>query len=284
MSLGDLTKRPRGLALAGTTPARRRRRGAFTLIELLIVIAIIGLLAALLIGGIRIALHTSRGTVCVNNLKRIGELSVFYAKDHSMKVVPYYDVTDANNQNNYWFTELLAIATNDPDKGHISLADPSKPDVPKLSELFMCPTDRATFKFNKDHLSYGLNADVMKENGDVYTSSNVGALTANDKKADEYFTTACLNPAEFVLICDTGYIEGDKTTHRNNRAWVSNRLLGKYPDSSGEYRPASGMHSGKANVLYGDGHVSNRSATSKLSGNLNNSDADTFRIWSLDGK
>ncbi len=67
----------------------RRQHGApeapkgFTLIELLIVIAIIGLLAAMVAGAAAKARSASRAVVCMNNLKTVGHEFYFFAEDTS---------------------------------------------------------------------------------------------------------------------------------------------------------------------------------------------------------
>jgi len=55
--------------------------GGFTLVELLIVIVIIAILAALLIPAIEAALFAARETHCLRNLNQIGTMLEIYRKD-----------------------------------------------------------------------------------------------------------------------------------------------------------------------------------------------------------
>jgi prepilin-type N-terminal cleavage/methylation domain-containing protein/prepilin-type processing-associated H-X9-DG protein len=62
------------------------RRSAFTLVELLVVIAVIGLLVGLLLPAVQAARESARRTQCVNNLKQIGIACQNYAE--AMRTFP----------------------------------------------------------------------------------------------------------------------------------------------------------------------------------------------------
>ena len=59
---------------------------AFTLIELLIVIAVIALLMSILLPSLSKARDQAKRTICMSNMRQIGFAAGFYAEDHETRV------------------------------------------------------------------------------------------------------------------------------------------------------------------------------------------------------
>jgi prepilin-type N-terminal cleavage/methylation domain-containing protein len=66
----------------------RNNRGAFTLVELIVVVAIIGILGSLIVVVVNHALEKARSVACVANLRQIGVALAAYAGDHQ-DMLPY---------------------------------------------------------------------------------------------------------------------------------------------------------------------------------------------------
>jgi prepilin-type N-terminal cleavage/methylation domain-containing protein len=65
-----------------------RSGGAFTLVELLVVIAVIAILAALVLPALARSKGAARRAICLNNKRQLGLAWVLYAHEHNGRLVP----------------------------------------------------------------------------------------------------------------------------------------------------------------------------------------------------
>ena len=70
----------------------------FTLIEILVAVAIIGILASLLLPSLSKARRTAKTAMCKNHLKNLGTANFFYADNWNNYAVPHRD-----NNGNWWY-------------------------------------------------------------------------------------------------------------------------------------------------------------------------------------
>lgn len=63
----------------------KTRQSGFTLIELLAVVAIVGVLAALVTSQVGKAIDRSKATQCLNNMRQLGAASMAYSADNNMQ-------------------------------------------------------------------------------------------------------------------------------------------------------------------------------------------------------
>ena len=100
----------------GRSPASRR---AFTLVELLVVMAIIAILASLLLVGVQAARKSARRTACLNNLRQIGLANVNFESINSHFPPSWQEVAPGGSgEVNAWSAQALLLPFLEEDQLH----------------------------------------------------------------------------------------------------------------------------------------------------------------------
>ena len=170
----------------------RYNRPGFSLVELLVVISIITILAALLLPAISNAKAKAQGLHCVNNLHQQGlALHNFLADNHSY---PIWGTTITNSDPpGHWWAEQL-------ERGGFGISNPAADFM--YQGVWRCPSVQAPPEhLTEGNLSYGYNAFGCAKVGSARADA-LGLLGHYD--ADRLPTPVgeaeVANPAEMLAI------------------------------------------------------------------------------------
>ncbi len=145
---------------------RRRwapRTPAFTLVELLIVIAVIGLLAALLLPSIQAAREASRRTTCFHHSRQLVLGVMQYAAAHDQKLPPLWHTASTKPWENFsWRATLLPYVEEAPLYDRLDLSRlPSEAEnetaIRQSVKIYQCPSTPESPR-SIDHLGRGVAA------------------------------------------------------------------------------------------------------------------------------
>jgi len=226
-------------------PVKLSQRGGFTLVELLVVMAVVGILAGLLLPTLARSQAKARGLFCQNNNKQLAAAWLMYADDHSQRLAYNLAGTVADTNINWaagvldW--ELTADNTNLADLTEAALG----PYAAKASTIYRCPSDsvlsaqQSAAGWTSRARSYSMNASV----GDAGDLTSSGVNTNNPGYVQFFTLTSVPVPARIFVFLDEhpdSITDGYFVNRSYYPAWI--RL------------PASWHNSG-ATFSYADGHT-----------------------------
>ena len=226
-------------------PQRRNDHSAFTLIELLTLIAIVGALAGLLLAAFFRGKKTAQHTRCAGNVRQLGiGLQAFLAGNHSYPLL-------VNPPQGGWVAWLQ----------HTELPVPGNPTnrIPfsqwSDAGVWICPAAGKPFNWltNRGYFSYGYNAYGLCAQTDIRSLGLGGHFTLGESRLPIPAVQASevARPAEMMAIGD-GFVGGNGALE--DGAWILWRTYG-LTNYSGSTKRAYARHQGAANVVFCDGHV-----------------------------
>ncbi|QDT35304.1 hypothetical protein Mal48_45800 [Thalassoglobus polymorphus] len=171
-----------------------RLRGGFTIVEMLVCIAVLGLLLAILVPAVQQVRSTSRRMQCANNLRQIG--LAMHSFQEEKKVFPgfryNYDLLPYLEQRNAW--ELIENGS-----GMVLGASlegvGSEDNYPGISfPVYSCPSDPAQSIARNRALNYRMNMRTGwgEPNGDGFLGLDGGGIRPADVR-DGLSQTAALS-------------------------------------------------------------------------------------------
>jgi prepilin-type N-terminal cleavage/methylation domain-containing protein/prepilin-type processing-associated H-X9-DG protein len=121
--------------------AGKRSVAAFTLIEVLVVLAIIAILAGLLLPALGVAKARAKTIACLNQLRQSSVAAQMYAGDNAGVLVPNLDITRVTTSSNVWVSGSMKDATHATNTTLLRLGKL----FPYASQvgLFHCPADNS---------------------------------------------------------------------------------------------------------------------------------------------
>lgn len=218
-----------------------RTTPAFTLIELIVVLAIISVLATLLIVGLNRALDRAHGAKCASNLKQLTMALFAYSTDNNGRLPgPLFRSVRDPSVNP---TVSYLSHTRDPNKA--SSRDWLMPYLGNSKAVWRCPANTAAFKANAGRLVYLLNnqnsTDPVKFFGDPDINQEPRSLAAI-RAAGQSTYAGTTSRIDIWLISD---IDG-----QNFNSKVSGGGQFSLPEAT-----VPPPHNGGRNYSFLDGHV-----------------------------
>ena len=167
-------------------------RRAFSLVELLVVLAIISLLTAILLPVLATARSQARQTVCVSNLRQIGQGFAMYQQDYD-GYFPYAADPAAHTRIEIMRLYFPQFAADIPRIG--SIQDVLQPYV-QSKEIFACPSDVGFENFENTDMGAGAAPTSYLQYGTSYYYRNVFApCHTNDANLTHAATTSLMEDA-----------------------------------------------------------------------------------------
>ncbi len=225
-------------------------KGAFTLLELLVVVAMIAVLAAMLMPAISKAKVRSQAVACLNNNRQLATAWLLYADDHNDRLA--YNLGGPNRTsvaartNLNWVNNILDWSTSNSDNTNTATITEASlsPYANRAVGIYRCPSDQALSAIQRQAgwsgrvRSYSMNAMV----GDAGELSATGINLNNPDYVQFFRLSAIPRPANIFVFLD------EHPDSINDGYFLNKAEYHEWVDLPASY------HNGAATFSFADGH------------------------------
>jgi len=231
--------------------ADRSGRKGFTLIEILVVVAIIAMLVAILLPSLRKAREQGRAVVCGSQLDQVFMGVLLYTQENN-EVLPHLGFRDEKNNMTWWWPTQIAKPIGYQYELYACLSD----DTPEeISVVYEKGKLRMWIPYHGNkaqvplEVSYRGSCDALDDSGEWTFRSPSGAnvrLSPTPRRI-----TSFKRPATSVVLIE-GDVQGSSEGGMCFRfADMAQYVESRYPEIRNSWR----RHNGRTNTLFLDGHV-----------------------------
>jgi prepilin-type N-terminal cleavage/methylation domain-containing protein/prepilin-type processing-associated H-X9-DG protein len=231
-------------------PKTAAPRAAFTLVEVLVVIAVVAILASLLLPALNRARTMSHGIACLNNARQLALAWHLYADDHDDRL-PYNLGGDATRKtvalktNLNWVNNILSWELDsDNTNTHSLTASGLGPYTGRNALIYRCPSDTVVSDIQRRAgwmarvRSYSMNAMI----GDAGELTQ-GGYNVNNPSYTQFFKRSLIPRPDSIFVFLDEHPDSINDGYFLNRAYYR-----EWVDL-----PAS-HHNGAAAFAFADGH------------------------------
>ncbi|TWU21163.1 hypothetical protein Pla52o_41970 [Novipirellula galeiformis] len=270
---------------------RPQKRVAFTILELLVTVSILGIALAMLLPAIGAAREASRRIQCVSHLREIG-IALHHHHD-AKRSLPVGWAFEPSSQSAYgWTVPLLPFleqpALFDAIDPHKAIGDPAHAQARRTSlEIMLCPSDIAESAFalyamDEEDEEHGVGRDLANHDANetlvqLPTANYVGVFGTLDPDDavpapigdGAFLENRSVRFRDFARGLSNTLVVGERTMAQVPSTWLGVALAGEDAAArlvgsalEGVNHPLadecdfSSRHPGGANFLWGDGHLS----------------------------
>lgn len=228
-----------------TNSAPGRSRKAFTLIEVLVVVAIMALLMSILLPSLRNARALSKATVCGTQLRQVFNATVMYSQTNDDRL-PYFGwYESAQTGRHWWITQLAKNLGNEYSIYKCaSDDDPARMTVIREKGALYMSQGNEPNRFTMD-ITYRSACDTLE-----YYRRLDGVKGYRARKITSY-----KRPYGAIMMVEVNSKRDEPTSEcfrfKDDLQYIADpTFVRQYPFLKGWQR-----HLGKSNLMFADGHI-----------------------------